>query len=698
MAITQSELRFLTSTVVVLAGILVVSLLCGWVLAVFGVVALSVFNTLNYITFQYMNSPFFDVSYYLPRPSITDVTLINYITYILQYVPVGIWLWSVAVGVVALLMVKAATRAGGHAIAGMVVAILGTGGAVAAQMIAPAQAIPADLARYAQIVPIHRLLELGSEPRSKAPLPAGTPLTDTIVLIVNESTGSDAMDSTSSSLLSDRLLALSGGPGSGLFSLSNVVANATATDVSMPSILSGAYPTDGLQPINSTPLIFDYAKSSGFNTSFFSSSIVKWANLDKFLESSAVDVIYGGESSGSPLVNDFAVDDALMMNAYEGFIRDSDPAESIFLVIYPNALHSPFQRRSSMEIPADITGRRRRATYLIEEAHRRLFDALKAVGRFDRAAIFITGDHGLNMRPGAMSRLNQIDIVNLAPIFLVKPPSGIPEDWKRRLAQNADRLVANVDIAPTILDLLGYRKGQVTLSGFSLFGSIPENRISYALNNTEWRQWPQSTFSIARGFERFNCSVAQFCVLENVKFGSRSTYKAARTEKAWWRYLAVAGSSPRLALTLSEIIRRFFAGSWYFDQMETLELPLSQMWLGDRSGLQESGSVDWTKGPEGEPIFFGPYMPLRKGHYRAEWRGVIRQSESAANTACTLDAFNGQSVMAARRNELGGPPGESFQALEFTASRDEERFELRLFCDTGTSGSVHALTITSLGE
>ena len=32
---------------------------------------------------------------------------------------------------------------------------------------------------------------------------------------------------------------------------------------------------------------------------------MKWANFDKFLQGSAIDVFYSGENSGSPLINDF---------------------------------------------------------------------------------------------------------------------------------------------------------------------------------------------------------------------------------------------------------------------------------------------------------------------------------------------------------------------------------------------------------
>lgn len=695
-SVTHSELRFIIFTAVMAAVAMLFGLYFGKILSLVALIVASTLNTVNYVTFQYMNAPFFDVSYYLPRPSITDSSALSYLSYISQYVSVPVWLWSLAAGMAAVVLARRASTFGRGVLPGAVVATLAIGTGIATHFVAPARAIPNDLKPYAQIVPLQTLSELGGRERSSPPPPIDIPSTNTIVLVINESTGSDALDSSGSALLSSRLVELSGGPSSGLVPFRNAVANATATDVSIPSILSGAYPTDGLAAINESPLLFDYAKAAGFTTAFFSSSIVGWANFDKFLEGSAVDVLYSGESTGSPIVNDFAVDDALMIDAYVRYIRRSDPSEKLFIVLYPNALHNPFQRDSSIGIPAGITDRRSRATYLVERAHETLFAALKATGRFDSAAIFITGDHGLNMRPGAMSRLNQIDSVNLAPIFLVKPPDALSEQWTGRLTEKVERLVANVDIAASILDLLGYRSGQIHLSGYSLFGDAPVGRVSFALNNTEWRQWPQTTFSIARGHHRFHCSDAQFCVLEDLEAGTRSPYKASHTEKSWWRYLALAEDNPPLALRLSEIVRRFFAGGWYFTQMEAVELPLAELRLGNRSSLREDGDIDWTTGPEGVPVFYGPYMALPRGHYAVEWQGRAGHSGSDTHPACTMDVFDGETILASTSDPFDAHGDSLSRSIEFTAPKDEERLEFRLWCGPGTTGTVLKLALMSL--
>jgi len=70
---------------------------------------------------------------------------------------------------------------------------------------------------------------------------------------------------------------------------------------------------------------------------------------------------------------------------------------------------------------------------------------------------------------------------------MIKPPSALPADLLRALEVNAQRLVANLDIAPIIADLLG----------LSLDGSlVNKKRIS---NSMVWtrRSWSAANNSRA---------------------------------------------------------------------------------------------------------------------------------------------------------------------------------------------------------
>ena len=69
----------------------------------------------------------------------------------------------------------------------------------------------------------------------------------------------------------------------------------------------------------------------------------------------------------------------------------------------------------------------------------------------------------------------------------------------RSLHSNRDKLVAHIDIAPTVAQMLGVRlKPGLDYRGSSLMGPITDDRILYLLNTNEWRAWPRGAVGIFR--------------------------------------------------------------------------------------------------------------------------------------------------------------------------------------------------------
>ena len=223
---------------------------------------------------------------------------------------------------------------------------------------------------------------------------------------------------------------------------------------------------------------------------------MRWANFEQFFAGAKIDEMLCAETAGSSCVNDLAIDDYIVTSKLERQLIESDGR--LFIVLYTNALHQPFQSESQYAIPDDIKSRSSRATYLIEKQHTVLFDALKLSGRFDDALIVILGDHGEFMREGK-HRLTNIREEIYKPLFLVKPPINLPLDMARSLHSNRDKLVAHIDIAPTVAQMLGVRlKPGLDYRGSSLMGPITDDRILYLLNTNEWRAWPRGAVGIFR--------------------------------------------------------------------------------------------------------------------------------------------------------------------------------------------------------
>jgi hypothetical protein len=329
----------------------------------------------------------------------------------------------------------------------------------------------------------------------------------TILIIINESIGRHMPAAESRCrLLSDRIREIGGDP-SAWFAPTNAVTNSSCTDISIPSILTGSAPHESIAKLHAMPFVFDLAKARGYQTALFTSSILGWAGFSAFFDGARIDQVFSAETAGRPYVNDLAIDD--IVPARELAARLQAAEGPVLAVLYSNALHVPFQRDSECGIPHTITRRRDRATYIVEEIHRVLFDALKTSGRYDPALIITLGDHGEtlgnvdNVVEQHMARTTDLHDCIVRPLFLVKPPHDLPTEAARALRVNHDRLVANLDVAPTIARILGAEPADgLSYAGHSLFEEIPADRVAYLLNTNEWRFWSRGAVGVFRSGSR----------------------------------------------------------------------------------------------------------------------------------------------------------------------------------------------------
>lgn len=339
-------------------------------------------------------------------------------------------------------------------------------------------------------------------------------LPETILLIINESAGQCLRSSDGSEAsLADTIRALSGNPSDWLVP-TNVVTNSCCTEISFPSILTGAGAHESAANLHRMPFVFDLAKARGYRTALQMSSVMQWLNLDRFFSTARIDDFFSAESSGHPLVNDVGIDDAVTIEQFEAMIEEA--SGPVFAVVFLNALHVPFQADSRFPIPPELEDRKSRALSITETAHRRLFEALKRTGRYDTALIVAVGDHGelpddLDSPRASVPRVENFDDWVLRPLFLVKPPCNLPMPMLDALRDNLDSLIANVDIAATLADLFGATlQDGLAYAGQSLFEPIPADRIAIATSANEWRTWHGAAVALARGRERLICDRFDF--------------------------------------------------------------------------------------------------------------------------------------------------------------------------------------------
>ena len=421
--------------------------------------------------------------------------------------------------------------------------------------------LAADLTPYAHQPKATRLWTAHRQDAIKIG-PASIAKPRTIIVAVNESTGDDFPSREGSSvLLRTKIANLSGAPEQWVM-FGDAVTNSNCTDVSLPSIVTGTGTSESVEKLHAMPFIFDLAKARGYRTAFVTSSTLHWANFKQFFDGAAIDYLFSADKSGYPLINDLAIDDSVMFDKISAFISAAN--SDIFAVIYSNAMHLRYQVTSKIAIPAELTDRRSRALYILEHGYRELFDTLRKTGRLDNALIFILGDHGEfdYKLPGNSGhvRVEEYSPEILKSIYMVK----LPADWPARLgrtiqANAADKLVANLDVAPTIADMLGLSlKQNLRYVGYSMLKPIPGGRISIATSTNDWRNWPRTAIAVARGHDRLVCNVRHSCIFrQNPAFaGEHDRQRGSRAvENALMRIVL---SDPILERNVSQIVRQHY--------------------------------------------------------------------------------------------------------------------------------------------
>lgn len=381
----------------------------------------------------------------------------------------------------------------------------------------------------------------------------------TILLIVNESTSHDLPSSADPGLrLHEKLRELSGTP-SEWFVPSNPVTNSSCTDVSLPSLLTGTGTHEGADKLHRMPFVFDFARARGYRTAFVTSATLNWAHFDSFFASARIDEHFNADVSGLPFANDISIDDAVPIVNLAHLIEEA--REPLFAVLYTNALHVPFQTESRIPIPPTLTDRRSRALHIVEAGHKHIFDALKRAGRYDDALILSVADHGERLEDPLshkwiVPRLENYSEPILRPLFMLKPPRDLSPAMLGALHRNADALVANIDIAPTLAHLLGVSlEGDLAYAGHSLFEEIPADRLAIATSTNEWRSWHRTGVALMRGRERLVCDSYGLCEYYDADEGAAPAQDPA-ARKRRDGMMAEALDIPTLRENIASIYRK----------------------------------------------------------------------------------------------------------------------------------------------
>ena len=364
-----------------------------------------------------------------------------------------------------------------------------------------------------------------------------------ILLVINESWGVNGLKSyTEKSYSMPKVFSLlESRPDFRAFQ--NHFTNSTATELSLPSILTGVAPYESFKKIHTMPFIWDWAKAAGYKTYFFTSQRLKWANLDRYLNSPSLDVRYSAEESSLNVVNDYAVDEiSFIKNIIDMDLIKQDEAPA-FIVYFSGAMHLPFQDSSVHLKPEKSLTKHKKALIILDHALETLILEIEKKTKAPLKVI-MTSDHGEHPSGGSPARINNYsDTILKIPLVT----SGLSLD------QNTDRLSENIDITKTLVKY--WKLDQVNkmtfdkLLGDSLDAPAIEPKTVISLNVNSYRKWKNKAFAIITDSSHltFN-SPDKVTLIDRKTEGKENLW--GKTDKTPW--LEIIKSNPYTDLAFSE--------------------------------------------------------------------------------------------------------------------------------------------------
>lgn len=267
----------------------------------------------------------------------------------------------------------------------------------------------------------------------------------------------------------------------------------STTMLAVPAVLTGIAPYQSPEIFYSQPILWDYGKMLNYRSFFVSSHSLKWYRFDRFYEKEKLDHLWCKETSGKPFFNDLGVDDVHTINQVNKLIaqKEEDP---FFGIVQLNATHYPYK------VPSEFA--KWKNTFLDEYDNSilyqdyvigKLFDQLKKSGKLDNTVIIFTSDHGESLKDH--HNIGHVDSYYAetvsVPLMLYLPKKISAKMDLKTLRENISKTTSNIDIAPTIIEILGLQDNQdvkkiySNYTGYSLFQKIPKHRALITMNNNE---------------------------------------------------------------------------------------------------------------------------------------------------------------------------------------------------------------------
>jgi arylsulfatase A-like enzyme len=263
----------------------------------------------------------------------------------------------------------------------------------------------------------------------------------------------------------------------------------SCTAISLAVLWTGVRPIESRDTLHEWPLIFDYAKSLGYDTAYWTSQNMMFGNVRLWVKNLGV--------SHMVTATDLDPTSDLDMGAPERYLADHVSQnigrlkEPFMAVVQLSNVHYPYYLDPTLPTPfepwttskaleenAHFKNFYQNAVYQQDLHVARMLAALRASPAGKNTVIVYTSDHAEAFREhGQMGHTFSIfDEEVHVPAWIDAPPGTLTEAEQKNLRDKRNEFVFHVDVAPTVLDLIGVPndpalgKYRAKMPGHSLLG------------------------------------------------------------------------------------------------------------------------------------------------------------------------------------------------------------------------------------
>jgi glucan phosphoethanolaminetransferase (alkaline phosphatase superfamily) len=252
------------------------------------------------------------------------------------------------------------------------------------------------------------------------------------------------------------------------FPFTNMRSVDSCTAISLAVLWSGLNANDSRDNLHTWPLIFDYAKAAGYDTAYWTSQNMLFGNVRLWVKNLGVRKFVSATELDATSDLDLGAPEGLLadhVNAHLGELR-----EPFLAVIQASNVHypylvdpagpQPFQPSTTSKAPDENTAflnYYQNAVYQQDAHFARMLTHLRSTEAGKRTVIVYTSDHGEAFREhGQMGHTFSIfDEETHVPMWIDAPPGTLTDSEIANLKQKRNAFLFHIDLAPTILDLLG---------------------------------------------------------------------------------------------------------------------------------------------------------------------------------------------------------------------------------------------------